>query len=102
MVSLKDSRNPSTGAVTVADVVAPGATAVACNLTIDATVGSGFLGVTPGDSLSSPSSSINWSSPNLILANAGIVKLDASRQVKVFAGGGGSTHFLIDITGYYI
>jgi hypothetical protein len=35
-------------------------------------------------------------------ANGGVVKLDANRQVKVFNGDQpGSTHFIIDATGYY-
>jgi hypothetical protein len=102
VVSVADARDTGNGSVIAADAIPVGATAVAYNVTLDATAASGFLSVTPGDAASSPSSSINWSSSNLIIANAGIVKLDGSRQVKVFAGGGGSTHFLIDITGYYL
>jgi len=36
------------------------------------------------------------------IANGDVVTLDASRQVKVWAGGGGSADFIIDITGYYL
>ena len=58
-----------------------------------------FLAVTPGDAATFKASTINWASSGLLLANAGIVKLDGNRQVKVFCGGG-STDFIIDITGF--
>jgi len=34
--------------------------------------------------------------------NASIVPIDTLRQVKVFARGGGSARFIIDISGYYL
>ena len=35
-------------------------------------------------------------------ANGGVVKLDDSRQVKIFAGDQtGSTFVILDVTGYY-
>lgn len=102
VVSVADARDTGNGTVITADAIPVGATAVAFNLTIAATAASGFLSVTPGDAVSSPASTINWSSSGLILANAGVVKLDDSRQIKVFAGGGGSTDFIVDITGYYL
>lgn len=101
IVSVADARDPVTGAVTGGGAIPAGATAVAYNLTLDATTDSGFLSVNPGNVVVSPASSINWSSSGLIIANAGVVGLDPTRQVKVFCAGGGSTHFVIDITGYY-
>ena len=102
VVSVKDGRVAASGAVDLADVVPAGARAVAYNVTIAETVGTGFLSVTPGDTASSEASSINWSASGLILANAGIVKLDDNRSIKVFCGGGGATQFLIDVTGYFL
>ena len=102
VVSVKDGRVAASGAVDLADVVPAGARAVAYNVTIAETVGTGFLSVTPGDTASSEASSINWSASGLILANAGIVKLDDNRSIKVFCGGGGTTQFLIDVTGYFL
>jgi hypothetical protein len=104
VVSVADARNLSDGSVITAGIVPAGATAVAYNVTVEATASVGFLSVNPGDVASFGASSINWSSSNLTLGNAGIVKLDGSRQIKVFAGGpvGSSTEFIIDITGYYI
>ena len=102
VVSVADGRNPTTGAVTRAGLVPDGATAITYNLTIDRTVGSGFLALAPGSASSSDASSINWTSGGTIVANAGVVKLDLNRQIKVFCSGGGSTDFIIDVTGYYL
>ena len=103
VVSIKDSRDPNTGAVLVPDIVPAGATAVIGNLTITKTVGSGgFLSVVPGDATVSSGSSINWFGPNQDLANSLTAKLDATRQVKVFCGGDSATDFVIDVTGYYL
>ena len=102
VVSVADSRDAGNGSVVAANAIPVGATAVTFNITIAATAARGFLSVTPGDAASSPSSTINWSAPDSIVANAGVVQLDDSRQIKVFAGGGGSTDFIVDITGYYL
>ena len=105
LVSVADGHDPD-GVVTSANVVPAGATAVAYNLTVTQTAGAGFLSVTPGSPTapSSPptTSSINWSGDGANLANGLAVKLDASRQIRVRCGGGGSTDFVIDVTGYYI
>lgn len=102
VVSVKDGRDLVTGAVTVSDSVALGATAIAYNVTVTGTSGPGFLAVTPGDAAAFSASAINWGGNGVTVANAGIVKLDTNRNVKVFAGGGGSTDFIIDVTGYYL
>lgn len=102
LVSVADGRDTGNGSVITPDAVPAGATAVAFNLTIADTSGLGFLSITPGDATSSPASTINWAANGLALANAGIVKLDADRNVKVFCGGAGATNFIIDITGYYL
>ncbi len=100
VVSVKDGRNEGTGAVDAADAVPDGAIAVAGNLTIVETSGAGFLSVMPGDAATRVGSTINWSANGQIVANGFVSRVDGSRQVKVFAGGG-TTHFVIDITGYY-
>lgn len=102
VVSVKDGRDLATGAVNAADAVPAEATAIAYNLTVTGTSSAGFLAVTPGDAAAFAASAINWSGNGVTVANAGIVKLDALRRVKVFAGGGGSTDFIIDITGYFL
>jgi hypothetical protein len=99
-ISVKDARN-SAGAVTTADIVPAGATAIAYNITVAGPTGPNFLSVTPGGATSYTASTINFAGgPDI--ANAAIVKIDSSRQVKVFCGDQtGSTHVIIDITGYF-
>ena len=94
------------GAPTVVPVTAQ---AVTFNLTITQTVGPGYLGVVPGGT--EPDgftvSTINWVYNGLDIANGGTTKLatdpDAGAgSVVVYCGPtGGSTHFLIDVTGYF-
>lgn len=79
-----------------------GASAVAFNLTITGTDASGYLSVAPGDTVTAPATStINWSG-SMTKANGSMVGVDGSRQVNTFAGGGGKSHYLLDIAGYYI
>jgi len=101
VVSIKDGRN-SAGVVNAADVVPSGATAISYNLTVTGAAGPNFLSVAPGDATSTGVSTINFPG-GFDLANGGVVKLDASRQIKVFCGNNtGSTHFIVDVTGYYL
>lgn len=101
LVSVADRIDVSTGAVDLANMVPPGATAVYFNVTITSTVGQGFLGVSPGNATAAAASTINWSTSEVTVANASLSTLDTSRQLRVFAGGTGSaTHFIVDITGY--
>ena len=104
VVFVGDKRDPLTGAVTLADVVPEHATAVAYNLTVISTSGTnGFLSVEPADAASAGGSAINWATGGLVLANASVAKLGLDRGLKVFCGGAGtSTHFIIDIVGYYM
>lgn len=102
LVSVADGHNLTTGTVDAPGAVPPGATAVAYNITVTGTTGSGYLTVAPGSATSVSASSVNWSSSGQTLANGLIVGLDGSRRVRVFSGGGGSTHFLIDVSGYFL
>lgn len=100
-ISIKDRRriSPDDGAVDLVDFVPAGAKAIAYNLTATDTVGVGFLAATPGDATTFATSAINWASAGLSIANGSVVSVDAARTIKVFAGG--STHFIIDVVGYY-
>ena len=100
VVSVADAHNLA-GGVTTPDIVPAGATAIAYNVTVTRTTGQGFLSVNPGDATAVTSSSINWFGESQDIANGLIVALDGSRQIKVFGGGGGSTDFVIDVTGYF-
>lgn len=101
-ISVADKRDPTSGAVTLANFVPAGATSVAANITVVSITGAGFLTVNPGGSTVVESSTINWSAAGQILANGVILTLNATRQLTVVAGGGGTTELLIDITGYYL
>lgn len=86
-----------------ANVAVPaGARAVALNLTIDQAIGYGFLSVRPAETAWSGTSSINWASSGAVLANGTACRLGGDRQVAVLCGGVGSTHFLLDVVGYYL
>ena len=101
VISVANSYLTGTGTLETSNIIPVGAQAIAYNITIANTVTSGFLSVNPGDAATPGGSSINWFTSGLSLANGLVVKLDASRQIKVFCGGGGSTDFIIDILGYY-
>jgi len=103
-ISVADKRDVVSGEVTQWNVVPVGATAIAYNLTIANTVGNGgFLAVNEGGNTVVGASAINWYGSGQKAANASVIKLNASRQVTVICGGssGGSTHFIIDVVGYY-
>ena len=100
VISVADGHDLA-GATTGADVVPKGATAIAYNVTVTNTRGAGFLSVNPGSATTFASSSINWFGDNQDIANGLIVALNDDREVVVFCGGGGSTDFVIDITGFY-
>lgn len=85
-----------------APLVPPTASAVVYNLTVADTVGTGFLGLFPAGTTWQGNSSINWFTANEIDANGGIVALGGDRQINVICGGGGSTDFIVDVTGYFL
>lgn len=101
IISVKDSHNAQ-GAVIAADAVPAGATAVALNVTVASPTGPNYLAVAPGDATEVYASTINWPG-GFDAANGTIVKIDANRQVKVTCGDqAGSTHVVLDVTGYYV
>jgi hypothetical protein len=99
-VNIRNARDLSTGAPTGV-IVPAGSSAIAYNLTITDTVGGGFLAVNPGGDAVVRASAINWSQTGISLANGLVAKLDDQGQVTVICGGGGSTHVLLDVLGYY-
>ena len=101
-ISVADGRKPISGTVQTVDLVPPGATAIACNITITETIGSGFATVNPGINEVISASTINWSHSDQTMANGIIVGIDEERRITLIAGGGGSTHIIVDITGYFL
>ena len=106
LIDIKDGIDPVTGIVSVLDVIPQGARAVSYNLTITSTSGRGYVDLLPGSSTTITGSSINWSASGQTLANGGIIALGSGaneRQITicVVTSAGGSTHVILDITGYY-
>lgn len=101
VISIKDGRDQTTGVVDAANAVPSDAKAVAYNVTATNTTAGSFLSVVPGNVATSAVSSLNWSGPGVSIANAGIVGVNGSREVRIIAGPGGSFDAIIDITGYF-
>lgn len=103
LVSVADSRNITTGAVITAGIVPANAVAIAANVTVTNTTGTGYLSINPGGNTTVSASTINWFGSNQTLANGVTLTLNANREITVICGGTGSaTHFLIDVTGYFL
>lgn len=100
-ISVAHARSVNGGGVTFADRVPVGARAVATNVTIVSVSGSGFLTINPGGSTTVNSSVINWSAGGQVLANGVPLVLNPNRQLTVIAGGAGSTHFIVDVLGWW-
>jgi hypothetical protein len=101
-ISVKDARAVGGGAVTITDAVPAGATAVAANITIASASGGGYLAVNPGGNTVISASTINWSAAGQVLANGVILTVNNNRQLTIICDGGGSTHVIVDITGYFL
>ena len=84
------------------------AKAVTYNLTVTQTEGAAFLAMIPADAPFGGVASVNWTTRNADIGNGGTVGLGASGatgqgSVKVICGGiGAATHYILDITGYYM
>lgn len=100
LVSVADAIDVMTGDISAFNTVPEGASAIYFNVTLTDTTGAGFLLVAPGDATEVTSSTLNWSSTGQTVANASLTTLDDDRNVRAFVGGAGSTHFIIDVTGY--
>lgn len=77
------------------------ARALAFNIAVVDTATAGFLSVAPSFASEFSAATINWFGTGQILNNGSVTSLGNDGQVKVFAGGAGSTHFVIDVTGYW-
>lgn len=100
-IPIDDARDRTTGDVVEFGAVPGDATAIAFNLTAVRTRGRGFLSVTPDRDDDPDTSTINWWTDDLVLANSSIVGLGGDSSVSVYCGGIGSTDFIVDVVGYY-
>jgi hypothetical protein len=101
---IRDKVDPLNYAVLQANAIPKGATAVAANVSVVNTQGSGFLALNPYTDGTVHAATINWFGTGQILNNGVNVTLGGDRQITVIAGGGAgsSTDFIIDITGFYL
>ena len=80
--------------------------AMLCNLTVVDTTGSGFLALFAADQAwdpNNPFSTMNWFTNGQITANSAMSSIDnVTGNVKVHAGGTGTTNFIIDVTGVWV
>ena len=84
--------------------VSPLATAVALNITVTQTTGSGYLQVYPGDLTQPPlTSTINFVA-NMTRGNNAIVKLSGDGKIKLrpTVSSSGSAHVVVDVMGFFI
>ena len=79
--------------------VPAGARAALVNLTVVETSPSGFLALFRGDQAWPGNSTINWDHAQQVIANTTVVPLDALG--RFWARARTSTHFLVDVIGYY-
>lgn len=71
-------------------------------MTVTGTTGGfGYLAINPGGNTVEGASTINWFGAGQSLANGVALSLNGSRQVTVICNGGGNTHFIIDVAGYF-
>jgi hypothetical protein len=82
-------------------VVPAGATAVTMTLTVTQTEGAGgYLAVRPSGAPYQGTSSINWFGPGQNLATTVVSALGGDREIVV-RGGDASTHFIVDVVGFF-
>ena len=100
-IDVSAGRNLTTGAIEIANLVPATSTAVQYTITVTDTDGSGFVAVTSIGATTYRASTINWSLPGSNLANSTLGRL-TSPELRLWCGGGGSTHIVVDILGYYL
>jgi hypothetical protein len=81
--------------------VPAGSAAALISLTLDGTVGAGFLGVFANGVAWPGTSNVNWYTNGQIVAVTTVTSVDATGKVLVHAGGPGSTQFVIDVIGSF-
>jgi len=101
-VSVKDGRNATTGAISNTNLVPAKATAIACNVTVTNTVGSGHLSVNPGGVTGATAYTVSWSASGQTHTSGTIAKINpATLQITLAVAGLAKADVIIDITGYW-
>ena len=99
---------PALGSITTVQLapdIPLGARAALVNITATQTVDGGFVSAFPGTQVVPPNtSSLNWTSSNIDIANAAVVQLEGGTTIKLAVGGGttAAAHLICDVLGYFI
>jgi hypothetical protein len=102
-ISVADDHHRDTGAVTTANVVPVGATAVMVNITVSSPTDKNYFAVTAGDVMTTATSVQNWDAGVTQIANAVTVPLSPTRTIRVYMGDqAGSADIVVDVFGYYL
>lgn len=91
--------NPVT--VDLSAVVPAGATAISFNLTATGQTASGYAELAPAGAAPG-SSTLNWMGAQQTIANGYISKISADRKVAIRVGSAGTTHLVLDVSGYFV
>ena len=81
-------------------IPASGVAAVSVNLTATNTTSGGNLALGPALSIPPTTSTLNWTTPGVDIANALVVPLDDSGRVDL-VDSGGSANVILDVNGYF-
>jgi hypothetical protein len=90
--------------VALASTAAPlQTTGAMISLTLTQTLDSGFVAVFANGATYEGNSNLNWFADNQTFAVTTVTAVDAAQKINVLAGGpgGASTHFIVDVVGYY-
>jgi hypothetical protein len=102
-ISVADDHHRDSGAVTTANVVPVGATAVMVNVTVSSPTAKNYIAVTAGDVTSTATSLQNWDAGVTQIANSVTVPLSPTRTIRVYMGDqAGSADIIVDVFGYHM
>lgn len=82
-------------------IPAGGASAILVNLTVVGTTNPGFVALYTNGIAYPGTSSVNWTGTGDVVANQAVTAVDSSLRCKVRVANNCSTHFLIDLLGYW-
>ena len=101
-VSVADGHD-GVGTTSRPNVVPPGATAAALNVTIADPTAVNFVSIVAGGRGASETSTVNWSSSTEQIANSITVPISSQRTIDIICGRqAGTAHVIIDVFGYYL
>jgi hypothetical protein len=102
-ISVADDHHRDTGAVTTANVIPAGATAVMVNITVSSPTNKNYIAVTAGNVTTTATSLQNWDAGVTQIANSVTIPLSPTRTIRVYMGDqAGSADIIVDVFGYHM